>query len=153
MYDMKFLTRAHEQLEQCNSVAELKRLIGSTAHSHGKLKHTAQNGGYGLQSQSGANGEKGGEVGMTDRESIIKKCQECIDSGEPSLDYSFYYAIIRLLKEQPEVIRCKDCKHHSEKYLHANGHEYVVCWHDGYGIHKLANGFCNYGERKDNYND
>ena len=29
MYDMEFLTRAHEQLEQCVTVADLKRLDGN----------------------------------------------------------------------------------------------------------------------------
>lgn len=48
-----------------------------------------------------------------------------------------------------ELIQCKDCKHHGEKYTHANGYEYFVCWRDGYGIHKLANGFCDCGERKE----
>lgn len=47
-----------------------------------------------------------------------------------------------------ELIQCKDCKHHGKKYTHANGYEYVVCWRDGYGIHKLANVFCDCGERK-----
>ena len=38
---------------------------------------------------------------MDEKESIIKKCQECIDSGKPAMDYSFYYRVIELLK-QPE---------------------------------------------------
>lgn len=53
------------------------------------------------------------------------------------------------LADKPkELIHCKDCKHHGEKYTHVNGYEYFVCWRDGYGIHKLANGFCDCGERK-----
>lgn len=39
---------------------------------------------------------------MDNRETIIKKCQESIDSGEPPMDYSFYYRVIELLKEQPK---------------------------------------------------
>ena len=77
------------------------------------------------------------------------ECMDVVDSGVAHLAAN----ALELLKEQLSIVRCKDCKYHSEKYLHANGHEYVVCWHDGYGIHKLADGFCNYGERKDNYND
>lgn len=38
---------------------------------------------------------------MDEKESIIKKCQECIDSGKPVMDYLFYYRVIELLK-QPE---------------------------------------------------
>ena len=38
---------------------------------------------------------------MDEKESIIKKCQECIDFGKPVMDYSFYYRVIELLK-QPE---------------------------------------------------
>ena len=36
---------------------------------------------------------------MDEKESIIKKCQECIDSGKPAMDYSFYYRVIELLKQ------------------------------------------------------
>ena len=39
---------------------------------------------------------------MDNRETIIKKCQESIDSGEPPMDYMFYYRVIKLLNEQPK---------------------------------------------------
>lgn len=83
---------------------------------------------------------------MTDRESIIKKCQECIDSGEPSLDYHFYYAIIRLLKEQPEpphVVTCEECTHWDKKSgLSAR-------WCETWKTHTMRREWCSRGIRKD----
>jgi len=72
---------------------------------------------------------------MADREAIIKKCQECIDSGEPAMDYSFYYDVIRLLKEQPEQkhghwiisgkppLMIKKCSECNIRIFHHSGNE------------------------------
>ena len=97
-----------------------------------------------------------------DREKVIKaweccnpfnrKCKECPyekDCYHDGVSRHMVADAVALLKEQPDIVLCKDCKHHGEKYTHANGYEYVVCWRDGYGIHKLANGFCDCGERKE----
>ena len=73
-------------------------------------------------------------------------CRAC-DIGD-TIDYFLDEDISPTIDAVP-VVRCKDCKHHGEKYTHANGYEYFVCWRDGYGIHKLANGFCDCGERKE----
>lgn len=40
---------------------------------------------------------------MTDTEKVILQCKQAINSGEPILDYSFYYNILNLLKEQEAV--------------------------------------------------
>ena len=37
---------------------------------------------------------------MTDREKIMLQCKQAIDSGESVTDYSFYYDVLSLLKEQ-----------------------------------------------------
>ena len=101
---------------------------------------------------------------MPDREKIIEgleccaalsgdECSKCpygVECRDTDLPYGMPHLAsdaLALLKEQPDIVLCKDCKHHGEKYTHANGYEYVVCWRDGYGIHKLANGFCDCGER------
>ena len=55
-----------------------------------------------------------------------------------------------LIDEQPtmdavEVVRCKDCKHMK---IDRNGYRWCLVWT---GINSMGDeGFCNYGERKDN---
>ena len=46
-----------------------------------------------------------------------------------------------------EVVRCKDCKH-GELNCNLQKKEYVVCELDEYLVW-LPNGFCSYGERKE----
>ena len=46
-----------------------------------------------------------------------------------------------------EVVRCRDCKN-GELLLNAQGAEYVVCELDEHHVW-LPNGFCSYGERKE----
>lgn len=48
------------------------------------------------------------------KEIVLQKCKNAIDYGEPIMDYSFYYEVIALLKEQDAIVRCKDCKHKEE---------------------------------------
>ena len=52
--------------------------------------------------------------------------------------------IKRLPSAQPEIIRCKDCKHSKHWYL-----DKFLCflWHED-GIDVFADGFCNYAERR-----
>ena len=46
-----------------------------------------------------------------------------------------------------EVVRCKDCKHHEE--LLNNNDENVLCWVHDIDVIVDGNGYCSYGERKD----
>ncbi len=48
-----------------------------------------------------------------------------------------------------ELVRCKDCKHSGYRYRDFHGTEKVVCWKDGYGIRKNANGYCDDGDFRD----
>ena len=48
-----------------------------------------------------------------------------------------------------EVVRCKDCKNSGYQYRDFHGTERVVCWKDGYGICKNANGYCDEGILRD----
>ena len=50
-----------------------------------------------------------------------------------------------------EVVRCKDCKHHEE--LLNNNDENVLCWVHGLDVIVDGNGYCNYGERKEQENE
>ena len=40
---------------------------------------------------------------------------------------------------QPEIVRCKDCKHY----------EYGICKKAGVCVNKSPNGFCDWGERRE----
>lgn len=51
--------------------------------------------------------------------------------------------------DRVEVVRCKDCKHRGYQYRDFHGTEKVVCWKDGYGIPKNANGYCDDGDFRD----
>ena len=42
---------------------------------------------------------------MADREKIMLQCKQAIDSGESVTDYSFYYDVLSLLKEQDAKIK------------------------------------------------
>ena len=37
------------------------------------------------------------------KEIVLQRCKDAIDSGEPIMDYRFYYEVIDLLKEQKPV--------------------------------------------------
>lgn len=50
-------------------------------------------------------------------------------------------------KDLVEVVRCKDCKHHEE--LLNNNDENVLCWVHDIDVIVDGNGYCSYGERKD----
>ena len=52
-------------------------------------------------------------------------------------------------EEYVKVVRCKDCKHSGYQYRDFHGAEKVVCWKDGYGIRKNANGYCDDGDFRD----
>ena len=55
-----------------------------------------------------------------------------------------------LLKEQPEIVRCKDCNKRGQSVYRADGAEYIVCWNQGLGIQHPIDWFCADGERRDN---
>lgn len=46
-----------------------------------------------------------------------------------------------------EVVRCKDCKHHEELLNNNNGK--ALCWVHDIDVIVDRNGYCNYGERKE----
>ena len=89
---------------------------------------------------------------MTNRETVIKKLQEALDDAENNGNI---YAQIRrpvvfdtlvLLKEQPEIVRCGECKYNSGRcqglYI-----QFVTCYRTG--IPHKENWFCADGERRD----
>lgn len=46
-----------------------------------------------------------------------------------------------------EIVRCKDCKHHEELLNNNDGN--VLCWAHDIDVIVDRNGYCNYGERKE----
>ena len=57
-------------------------------------------------------------------------------NGGTSIQREAIDMAIGVLK-QPEIIRCKDCKHY----------EYGICKKAGLCVNKSPNGFCDWGER------
>ena len=47
--------------------------------------------------------------------------------------------IKKLPSAQPEIVRCKDCKHF----------KYGICKKSGLCVNKSPNGFCDWGERRE----
>lgn len=92
--------------------------------------------------------EKGGEVGMIDRKTVIKE----LENYEPyarvfsniTITGSVVLDALTLLKEQSEVVRCKDC-------LHADCFDsYVLCRKSSEKRKEPLDWFCADGERKVN---
>ena len=57
---------------------------------------------------------------MPDREKVIKEYEDYVNSYislTTSDDYEFemHKAVLALLKEQPQIVRCKDCRWYDEK--------------------------------------
>lgn len=72
---------------------------------------------------------------MTDREKVIKESEEAVDILAKAEEPTFWLDFVRcafenalaLLKEQPEIVRCKDCKHRPT-YPEAYGAEINGRW-------------------------
>jgi len=96
---------------------------------------------------------------MPDREKVIKGLECCMSEslcykcpykiGDECENGKYYYSkaiedAITLLKEQPEIIRCRDCKHGADTII--NG-EYLfkTCG----GVNHEPDWFCADGEKKD----
>lgn len=94
---------------------------------------------------------------MIDREKLIKVIEDCLEKGacnecpyKIGIGWNSFncrrIAMLRdclyVLREQSEIVRCKDCKH--SEYINGQGYKCEV-WEYSY---VLNNGFCNYGERR-----
>ena len=72
---------------------------------------------------------------------------ECNPYGKPTLDFESGKKVIEHLEQmpsaQPQIIRCKDCKHHGydrRDLPYCNINDYGYGWKD--------EDFCSYAERK-----
>lgn len=81
---------------------------------------------------------------MTNNEAIKWLNNLMSDLGNPHYECLWPYAqaiyeICELLKEQPDVVRCKDCKY---------WHDPIRCQLDSEGLKTLEDWFCADGERR-----
>lgn len=58
---------------------------------------------------------------------------------------------VSVVVERTELVRCKDCEHHEELLYNNDGK--VLCWVHGLDVVVDGNGYCNYGERKEQENE
>ena len=91
-------------------------------------------------------------------EKRMKNCDNCTYSGRPSYDYpctsctSAYgsapskWEIMRIEgADLVEVVRCKDCKYCDPENHHCDHYTATIL-----PLPRKLDGFCSYGERKDN---
>ena len=68
-----------------------------------------------------------------------------LDNGDEYINYEQAWDLIEHLPSaQPDVIRCKDCKHSAHWY---GDKDRCYLWAEG-GIDVFKDGFCNYAERR-----
>lgn len=95
---------------------------------------------------------------MTNKEKVISgleccsamngcECRKCPYSEECFNAYGIPHLAtdaLKLLKEQPDIVHCGECKHAEHWYR-----DKALCflWHDS-GIDVFEDGYCNYGERR-----
>ena len=87
---------------------------------------------------------------LIDVNKVINAMQKCLDESpysKGSIAHFTFEAIITALKKEPtvdavEVVRCKDCVHYDL---------FLLSCRNGYMNGTIGiEGFCSYGERKDN---
>lgn len=79
---------------------------------------------------------------MSDRETIIKGCENWINNhkGEDLLlTYSSVVELLVMLKERETIVRCKDCKY---------WHDPIRCQLDSEGLKNPDDWFCADAERR-----
>lgn len=76
----------------------------------------------------------------------MKHKEYIIPIGEEAKEFDEMF--IGVIRKQPELIRCKDCKHYDGYYCHNKW------WGDGHGNYtppiKSEDGFCDWAEGKEN---
>ena len=96
-----------------------------------------------------------GEKHMSDmKKTIIKACEQWQKhhKGEPLwLEFSSVEELLQVLKEQPDVVRCKDCKNRSYYCTEAtDGTTLYTCHHPcANDVPRPGDWFCADGKRKE----
>ena len=102
---------------------------------------------------------------MTDKQMIIDSGQKWLDAFDSEVLYvsrETVKSVLKVLKEEPQIVRCKDCKHRPELKLYSdrNGNYTAVEFPDGskcpcqcedffYSWYPKDDWFCADGERKE----
>lgn len=123
--------------ELINKHEEVRNLISDAIHETAKMFRRPTDGGK-------------GELMMADREKYIevlskavKTIKESNENAPIKISLGCIEDILELLKEQPEIIRCKDCKHLDPEDHHCDsGHDIV--WQ----LSRRDDWFCADGERR-----
>ena len=90
---------------------------------------------------------------LISRAETIKAIRKCkFESDMPSYWYIGMEDAQNIVKTLPsadtvEVVRCKDCKHHEDFFVGAEGS--LLCWKGGTDRVVSAMGYCKYGERSE----
>ena len=93
---------------------------------------------------------------MTDREKVIKglkchtdlakcDCEDCPYYGEDECYLHLQKDALELLKDQPDIVHCGECKNADHWYKDKS---LCFLWDDT-GIDVFKDGFCNYGKKKE----
>lgn len=81
------------------------------------------------------------------RKTAVQGVRELFSLGDCYCDeFSIVGMLNQLQSAQPEIVRCKDCKH-GRPYNHTK--EYVSCEVDCDSIDRDSDFFCAYGERRE----
>lgn len=91
---------------------------------------------------------------MADREAqyYIERMERAIpyaEKGKIEVSVEAAKEIIDLLKEQPEIVRCKGCKHWVPGYITDEDDFIPPRCLDNHGVGWSANDFCSYGKRRE----
>ena len=76
----------------------------------------------------------------------MKHTEYIIPIGEDAQDYDEMF--IGVIRRQPELVRCKDCKHYYEREWLVGGGSYTTCWYQTIA-NAQPNDFCSRAERRE----
>lgn len=84
---------------------------------------------------------------MIDREKVVKAYEDFVNGYEcfctsDDYEYETHKAVLAMLKEQPQIVRCKDCKYRREIPVLGN----IICVDNS--VHS-PDWFCADGERRE----
>lgn len=88
---------------------------------------------------------------MPDKENVVKAYEDFVNGYEcfctsDDYEYEMHKAVLAMLKTQPQIVRCKDCKH----YVHVRTDTAGYCTKDSScWVFRDLDWFCADGERKD----
>lgn len=87
---------------------------------------------------------------MIDREKVIKEYENYVKrfvslTTSDEAEYEMHEAVLSLLKEQGEIVRCKDCKHGREPIM---AYRKGCVWCERVNRHNDADWYCADGERR-----